>query len=71
MHASVDWAIIDSDKGSSYVFAPTIIWTIEGSLLIGQLGTDFSEIWKFPLQNSAHFASASMSCVSKTYLYLF
>ena len=38
-------AIIDSDNGLSPGRRQAIIWTNAGILLIGPLGTNFSEIW--------------------------
>ena len=64
--------IIGSDNGLSPGRHQTIIWTNAGILLIGSLGTNFSEIliailtfsfkciWKCCLQNGGHFVSASM-----------
>ena len=65
-------AIIGSDNGLSPGRRQAIIWTNAGILLIGPLGTNFSEtlirIQTFsfkkmhskPLENSGHFFSASM-----------
>ena len=65
--------IIGSDNGLSPDRRQAIIWTNAGLLLIGPLGTNFSEIlikilhfhsrkciWKCRLRNSGHFVSASM-----------
>ena len=64
--------IIGSDNGLSPNRRQAIIWTNAGILLIGPLGTNFSEIpielihfhswkyiWKCCLQNGIHFVSAS------------
>ena len=64
---------IGSDNGWSPGRRQTIIWTNAGILLIGPLGTNFSEIliknlhfhsrkcmWKCRLENGVHFVSASM-----------
>ena len=66
--------IIGSDNGLSPGRRQAIIWTNAGILLIGSLGTNFSEIlvgiqtfsfrkciWKYRLRYSIHFVSASMS----------
>ena len=66
-------AIIGSDNGLSPDWCQAIIWTNDGILLIGPLGTTFSEILieihtfsakkmqlKCRLENGGHFASASM-----------
>ena len=42
---SVQNAIIGSDNGLVPIQHQAIIWTNDGSLLIGPLGTHFSEIW--------------------------
>ena len=42
--ASLNWVIIVSDNGLSPVRRQAIIWTNAGILLIGPLGTSFSEI---------------------------
>ena len=64
--------IIGSDNGLSPDRRQAIIWTNAGILLIGPLGTNFSEIlieilfhsrkcvWKCRLRNGGHFVSASM-----------
>ena len=63
--------IIGSDNGSSPGRRQAIIRANAGILLIGPLGTDFSEIlfihfqsrkciWKYRLGNGGHFVSASM-----------
>ena len=65
--------IIGSDNGLSPDRRQTIIWTNGGTLLIGPIGTNFSDIlieiltfsftecyWKFRLRNGGHFFSASM-----------
>ena len=65
--------IIASDNGLSPNWRQAIIWTSAGLLLIGPLGTKFSEIiieiltfsfkkcaWKCRLRNGVHFVSASM-----------
>ena len=65
--------IIGSDNGLSPGRRQAIIWTNAGILLIGPIGTDFSEIlteiyifhsrkctWKCRLRNGVHFVSASM-----------
>ena len=63
--------IIGSDIGLLPGQCQAIIWTNAGILLIGPLGTNFSEIsikifhsrkyiWKGLLQNGGHFVSASM-----------
>ena len=44
MYASVNWAIIGSDNGVSPVRRQALIWTNARMLLIGPLGTDFTEI---------------------------
>ena len=44
IHASLNWVIIGSDNGLSPVRRQAIIWTNTGILLIGPLGTNFSEI---------------------------
>ena len=74
IYASLNWIIIGSDNGLSPVQRQTIIGTNAGILLIGPLGTNFSDIligiqtfhskngiWKHRLQNSIYFVSASMS----------
>ena len=66
-------AIIGSDNGLSPDRRQAIIWTNAGILLVGPLGTNFSEIlikihafslkkriWKYRLENGGHFVSASM-----------
>ena len=66
--------IIGSDNGLSPGRRQAIIRTKAGILLIGPLGTNFSEIligfkyfhsgkctWKYRLRNGVHFVSASMS----------
>ena len=65
--------ITGSDNGLSPDQRQAIIWTIAGILLIGPLGTNFSEIlieiptflfkkvsWKCRLRNIGHFVSALM-----------
>ena len=65
--------IIGSDNGLSPGRRQAIIWTNAGILLIGTLGTNFTEIlieiqtfslekcvWKCRLRNGGHFASVSM-----------
>ena len=44
MYASLNYVIIDSDNGLSPARRQSIIWINAGKLLIGPLGTDFSEI---------------------------
>ena len=44
IYASLNWVIIGSDNGLSPVRRQAIIWTNAGILLIGPLGTNFSEI---------------------------
>ena len=64
---------IGSDNGLSPGQRQAIIWTNAGILLIGPLGTNFSEFfivictfsfnkctWKWRLRNGVHFFSASM-----------
>ena len=64
IYASLNWVIIGSDNGLSIVRRQAIIWTNAGILLIGPLGTKFTEIsigiqnfhsrnciWKRHLQN--------------------
>ena len=61
---------IGSDNGLSPGRRQAIIWTNAGILLIGPLGTNFSEIlieiltrkcvWKCRLRNGGHLVSASM-----------
>ena len=63
-------AYIGSDNGLLPGRHQAIIWTSDGILLIGLLGTNFSEIeiyflltkciWKCHLENGSHFVSASM-----------
>ena len=66
--------IIGSDNGLSPGRRQAIIWTNAGILLIGTLGTNFSEIlsnvihfhsrkciWKCRLENGGYLVSASMS----------
>ena len=65
-----DLTIIGSDNGLSPGRRQAIIWTNAGILLIGPLGTTFSDIlieiysrkcvWKGRLRNGAHFVWASM-----------
>ena len=43
-YASLNWVIIGSDNGLSPVRRQAIIWTNAGIMLIGPLGTNFSEI---------------------------
>ena len=65
--------IIGSDNGLSPIWRQAIIWPNAGILLIGPLGTNFSEIlskfihfhsrkwvWKCRLGNGGHFVSALM-----------
>ena len=64
--------IIGSNNGLSPGRRQAIIWTNDGILLIGPLGTNFSEIlmeihfrwskyvWKYRLENVGQFVSASM-----------
>ena len=65
--------IIGSDNGLLPGLRQAFIWTNDGILLIGPLGTNFREIlieihmvslikfiWKCHLQNVGHFVSASM-----------
>ena len=65
--------IIGSDNGLSPGRRQAIIWTNDGILLIGTLGTNFNQIlieirifafkklvWKCRLRNGGHFVSASM-----------
>ena len=72
-HVSVNYAIIDSVNGLVPNKHQAIIWTNCGSMLIGCLGTTFSQIWiKIQhvhsmkwicicrLQNGSHFVSASI-----------
>ena len=58
-----------SNYNGLYVGCQAIIWTNAGLLLIGTQGANFSEfkhfhsrkgIWKYRLENSGHFVSASM-----------
>ena len=44
-NASVNWVSIGSDNGLSPVWLQAITWTNNGLLSIGNLGTNFSEIW--------------------------
>ena len=44
IYASLNWVIIGSDNGLSPVRRQAIIWTNAPILLIGTLGTNFSEI---------------------------
>ena len=44
IYATLNWVIISSDNGLSPVRRQVIIWTNAGILLIGPLGTNFSEI---------------------------
>ena len=44
IYALLNWVIIGSDNGLSPVRRQAIIWTNAGILLIGPLGTNFSEI---------------------------
>ena len=44
MYASLNWVIIGSENGLSPVRRQATIWTNAGILLIGPLGTNFSEI---------------------------
>ena len=44
IYASLNWAIIGSDNGLSPVRRQAITWTNAGILLIGPLGTNFSDI---------------------------
>ena len=44
IYASLNWIIIGSDNGLSPVRRQAIIWNIAGIMLIGPLGTNFSEI---------------------------
>ena len=73
MEPTKDMTIIGSDNGLSPGRRQAITWTIVGVLLIGPLGTNFSEIlteihkfslkkciWKCRLENGGHFVSASM-----------
>ena len=74
MHICVSkLTIIGSDNGLSPGWRQAFIWTNVGILLIGPIGTNFSEIsieintfslkkciWKCCLENSGHFVSASM-----------
>ena len=75
MHICVSkLTIIGRDNGLLPGRCQAIIWTNAGILLIGALGTNFSEIlieihpyfhsrksiWKCPLENGGHFVSASM-----------
>ena len=65
--------IFGSDNGFSPERRQAIIWTNAGILIIGPLGTNFSEIlieihfhsrkcvWKCRLENGGHFISAWMS----------
>ena len=72
-YASINYAIIGSDNGLSPVWRHAVIWTNDGLLLIGHLGTNFSEMLiklqqfsfmkmhlKCRLQNVGHFIYASM-----------
>ena len=52
--------IIGSANGLSPGRRQAIIWTNAGILLIGTLGTNFSEILKWRLRNGVHYVSASM-----------
>ena len=74
MHICIsNLAIIGSDNGLSPGRRQAITWTNDGILLIGPLGTNFSEMlikihifsfkkidWKCRLENGGHFVSASM-----------
>ena len=51
---------IGSDNGLSPGRRQAIIWTNAGILLIGTLGTNFSEILKWRLRNGVHYVLASM-----------
>ena len=44
IYESLNWAVIGSDNGLSPIRHQAIIWTNAGILLIGPLGTNFSEI---------------------------
>ena len=44
MHVSLNWVNIGSDNGLAPDRRQAIIWTNAGILLIGPLGTNFSEI---------------------------
>ena len=44
IYESLNWVIIGSDNGLSPVQRQAMIWTNAGILLIGPLGTNFSEI---------------------------
>ena len=44
LYASLNWVVIGSDNGLLPVRPQAIIWTNAGILLIGPLGTNFSEI---------------------------
>ena len=57
---------IGSDNGLSPAQRQAIIWTSAGILLIGPLGTNFSEIlrkyiWKCCLENGGHFVLAPIN----------
>ena len=71
---SVSWVSIGSDNGLSPLQCQAIIWTNVGILLMGPIGTNFSEIrikiqnfysWKCIsqccLQNGGHFIQGEMS----------
>ena len=45
IYVSVKWVSIGSDNGLSPDWRQDIFWTNAGILLIGPLGTNFSEIW--------------------------
>ena len=73
IYASVQHTTIASDNGLSPVRRQAIISSNAGILLIGPLGTNFSEIlikintfsfkkciWKCRQENGGHFVSASM-----------
>ena len=75
MHICIsNLTIIGSDNGLSPGRRQAIIWTNDGLLLIGTLGTNFSEIlieiqifsfnkfiWKYRLWNGSHFVQGEMS----------
>ena len=74
IYASLNWIIIASNNDLLPVRRQAIIWNNAGILLIGPLGTNFSEIligiqifsfkkyiWKRRLQNGVYLVSASMS----------
>ena len=65
IYVSWNWVSIDSDNGLSLIRRQAIIWFKEDLLLIGPLGTNFSEIWIkiqiFPLKKM-HLKRSSAKC---------